>query len=138
MKYSSSGHSGFSLVEISIALGILAFVMLAIVGLMGVGLDSSKSARVETAMVNASRFAISSLQTNAPATLGSSAFWFNYDGVPVTSSNAAHFQCVVLTNKPASSAPRLIGLRLEFRHPLAAPEARRTTNTVYASILATP
>jgi uncharacterized protein (TIGR02598 family) len=132
-----SSHWGFSLVEVSIAMGILAFAVLAVLGLLGVGMNSGRSAQIDTALTLASRFAVSSLQTNHPDLVDGANFWFNIDGLPLSGSNDAHFQCVVRTNAPAESAPRLIGLRLEFRHPLAAPAAGRTTNVFYASTIRT-
>lgn len=132
-----SRRSAFSLVEVSLAMGILAFVVLAILGLLGVGMTSGRSAQTDTALTAATRFAVSSLQTNNPASVAGTSFWFNYDGLPLASSNNAQFQCFVGTNVPVASAPRLVGLRLEFRHPLSAPAASRTTNFVYASTIRT-
>jgi|GEM_PF-7096756 uncharacterized protein (TIGR02598 family) len=130
-------HPGFSLAEVSIAMGILAFVVLAVLGLLGVGMNSGRSAQVDTALTVASRFALSSLQTNNPAAVDGTSFWFSVDGLPLAGSSNAHFQCVVRTNAPAENAPRLIGLRLEFVHPVAAPAAARATNVFYASTILT-
>jgi hypothetical protein len=125
-------------VEVTLAMGILAFVVLAVLGLLGVGMSSGRSAQIDTALTAAARFAVSSLQTNNPALVDGTNFWFSVDGLPLdAAATNAHFQCVVRTNAPASSAPRLVGLRLEFRHPLAAPAAARTTNVVYASTILT-
>lgn len=128
---------GFSLVEISLAMGILAFVVLAVLGLLGVGMSSGRFAQTDTALTAAARFAVSCLQTNNPAAMAGTNFWFSADGLPLTSSNNAHFQCVVATNSPAASAPRLVGLRLEFRHPVSVPAAARATNVIYASTILT-
>lgn len=118
-------------------MGILAFVVLAVLGLLGVGMTSGRFAQTDTALTAATRFAVSSLQTNNPLAIGGTSFWFNYDGLPLDSSNNAYYQCAVSTNAPAADAPRLVGLRLDFRYPLSAPSATRTTNTVYASTIRT-
>lgn len=137
MKRKNGKNAGFSLVEVSIALGILAFVILAVFGLMGVGLSASKSAQVDTALAAASRFAVASLQTNAPGTLNGTTFLFDYDGKSVATTNQAFFQCTVATNSPAANAPRLIGLRLQFQYPVSAPANARFTNSLYASTIQT-
>jgi uncharacterized protein (TIGR02598 family) len=130
-------RSGFSLVEVSLAMGILAFVGLAVLGLLGVGMTSGRFAQTDTALTAATRFAVSSLQTKDPASVAGTNFWFNADGVPLDSADNAHFQCLVGTNAPAPVAPRLIGLRLEFSHPVSVPPAARTTNVIYASTIRT-
>lgn len=121
--------------EITIAMGILAFVLLSIIGLLGVGLNSGRSAQIETAKVAAARFVLTSVQTNDPSALSGSNLWFNYDGMTKAGSSGAYFQCVLRTNSPVASLPGLIGLRMEFSYPLTAPATARTTNTFYASIV---
>ena len=80
-----SHRSGFSLVEVSLAMGILAFVVLAILGLLGVGMTSGRSAQTDTALTAATRFAVSSLQTNNPASVAGTSFWRS----PISSSTAS-------------------------------------------------
>lgn len=49
MKWARKGRRGFSLVEISIALGVAAFCLLAVVGLLQVGLTSEQTTIGKTA-----------------------------------------------------------------------------------------
>lgn len=121
--------AGFSLVEITIAMGILAFVLLSIIGLLGVGLNSGRSAQIETAKVSAARFVLTSVQTNDPGTLSGSNLWFNYDGMTKASSNEAYFQCVLRNEFSGGLSPRVDrtshGIQLSADRPRR-PPARQT------------
>jgi uncharacterized protein (TIGR02598 family) len=52
MNRSRSSRSGFSLVEVTLALGIAAFCMVAVLGLMPVGVQTNRNATSETAATN--------------------------------------------------------------------------------------
>jgi type II secretory pathway pseudopilin PulG len=56
----------FSLVEVTIALGLLAFCLVALIGLLPMALGSVRSARAEAAAVNALRQIASSIRSAVP------------------------------------------------------------------------
>ncbi len=56
---------GFTLVEIVIAIGVIAVAGLALLGLMGVGLGAAREAKEETACGLVARFVFSDLETDA-------------------------------------------------------------------------
>ena len=126
----------FSLAEIVIALGILAFALVAIIGLLNVGLRSSKDAQIDTIKAATTRSILSSIRTNAPASYAGETRWFNFDGSTNANGVDAYFECLIATNAPPPpvSAQRMTGVRIEFRYPLSAPPAGRTTNVFHASI----
>ena len=50
MKKPSSASQGFSLIEVTIALGLVTFVLVALLGLFGVGMKASKQSRDATSL----------------------------------------------------------------------------------------
>lgn len=137
MNSPRSPRPGFSLVEVVLALGILAFSLVAIIGLMDVGLKASRSAQVDTLESGAARSLVSALRTNDLTTFSGTTIWLNYDGTPNASSNGAVYQCVVSTNAPPPgiSSTNMIGLQLAIQYPVSAPPAGRLTRTFHASLL---
>ncbi|CAN5531467.1 hypothetical protein BH09VER1_BH09VER1_23160 [soil metagenome] len=141
MKNASAGLShrsaGFSLVEVALALGIVSFALLAIVGLLGVGLSSGKSAQVDTMQTAAARSLLAAIRTNSPSAVSGATSWLNYDGSTNASASGAYFQCTITTNAPPPGvlAANMVGLRLEFQYPLSAAVANRKTNVFHASIV---
>ena len=130
----------FSLTEIVIALGILSFALVAIIGLLNVGLRSSNDAHVDTIKAATVRSILSSVRTNQQASYSGETRWYKFDGSTNGGATDAYFECVIATNAPPSaiSAQRMVGLRVEFRYPLSAPAQFRTTNVLHASISGTP
>lgn len=97
---------GFSLVEVTIALGLVSFALVSMLGLLPTGLTvlrSSMSQTVEAQILQsvASRAVISSFTNIAASTL-----YFDDEGLPVASSGAAYYTAnLTLTNAafPGSS-----------------------------------
>lgn len=131
-------RSAFSLVEVAIALGLLSFVLLSVIGLLGVGLTSSRSAHLDTIQAAAARQALSIVRTADFDTFSSGTYWFTLDGARLTNSVDAYFECRVtadeVTTAPDDAQPHLRTLHLEFVHPVAAPPQSRTTNTVQTTL----
>ncbi len=70
MKTSSSGiswHGGFSLVEVTLALGIAAFTLLAVFGLMPVGMNATYSSGEQTMAADLATAIASDLQNTPPS-----------------------------------------------------------------------
>lgn len=66
MRRAASSHSrasGFSLVEVTLALGIVTFTLVAIIGLLSVGLDAGRASAEDTAVAGMSRQVLTRLRT---------------------------------------------------------------------------
>jgi len=136
---SKSSRSGFSLIEITLALGVTSFCLLAILGLFSVGFRAGQQARDYTTIAGAASLVMSRVQ--APTT-GSfpfpSTLFFDAHG-QVTNSNAALYVCdITKTTVSESALPAvstnlsLITMRFTWPASLAA-SARKNTNIVYAT-----
>lgn len=131
-------QKAFSLVEVAISLGIISFVLLAIAGLMSVGLDASKSAQTDTILAASSRAILARAATNDFGTFSSNVTWINLDGTTNTSSNNSFYKAVLTVVSNPSGLRSEVStefqlLKLQFMYPAMAPAANQTTNTIYAS-----
>jgi uncharacterized protein (TIGR02598 family) len=104
----SIGRAAFTLVEVVIAVGLVAFVLTAILGLAVIATNETKNADLKarlawitervTSEYQSQRF--STALTNLPATN----YW-DYSGMPVTNTADAYFRCIIsnVTPPPAST-----------------------------------
>ena len=131
---------GFSLIEIMLALGVLSFALVSIIGLLNVGLSASKAAQIDTTKAAVTRSILSSLRTDVSSGYSGGTNWFNFDGSTNVGASGAYFQCVVATNAPPAAIPavNMIAIRIEFQYPLSAASPNRTTNVLNASIVRYP
>lgn len=141
----------FSLVEVVIALGIVSFAVVAIVGMLPMALKTAKDSMFETDATLAAQRVFSELQTgsgtnrtvstgdNSSANVSLSAnstyiLAFKSDGKPIFSANslganpAVDFfaEILVSTNTGVSN---LSQVQVNISHPAAAPPNARTTNS---------
>lgn len=141
---------GFALVEIAIAIGIMAFALVGILSLLSVGMKTGRESTDDTVIATMATAVISQLRATNPssatlASLATTNFYFDGNGGGWTSaagsfgaSNAAsHYECRVeftntFTNTTASTNVRMA--RLTFTYPLAAPATNRQSNIVHASL----
>ncbi len=89
MKIKTAPGSGFSLVEVTLALGVAAISLLAIFGLLPVGLQTNRNAIEQTTAVNLLSAVIADLRATSPTTPRgeaaiSSQFRINIPPNPVT------------------------------------------------------
>ena len=120
------GWSGFSLVEVTIALGIVSFALIPIVGMLPVGLQSVKNANYQSASANAI-VRISAAIRHAASTNNadfSSAYGGRADAIRYVIGGASRidgevFQGLGLDGLPSASDGRLIA-HVEISPPLAA------------------
>jgi len=156
LPHHSGQASAFSLVEITLALGIVAFALLAIFGLLPVAIDSSRESAKDATFSAITERVVGDLRsrgydwlTNASATPAPNTVWpyaFDSDGRPVaTNSPNRAFQCDVVqgvnvnpnslaitTNalpNTVAGAPR-IEFYLQFRYPYNATQANQDVRTV--------
>lgn len=127
---------GFTLVEVTIAMGLVTFVLVALMGLLSVGLGSGREAQVQTLEAMALRQIRAGLQTNTPSGFTGATYYYNYDGSTNASAGGAYLQCQVTVNQPTNSLAvgDFSGVILEFSHPLSGPATNRTTNVFHTSI----
>src|SRR5262249_20906853 len=76
-----SVSSGFSLVEVTLALGIAAFCLLAVFGLMPVGVETTRNATSQTAATNIMAAVVSDLRATPTTTNTSSQFCIRFGTV---------------------------------------------------------
>jgi uncharacterized protein (TIGR02598 family) len=147
-------HTGFSLVEVVIALGIVSFAVLAIVGMMPMALKSAQESMRETDATLIAQRIFAELKTGSganrtltispngiPHPLALSAnstnnLAFTQDGMPqafLASTNSPqdafydfYAQISVLTDTGVDNLSRV---QIDIAAPAAAPAANRTTNS---------
>jgi uncharacterized protein (TIGR02598 family) len=147
-------HTGFSLVEVVIALGIVSFAVLAIVGMMPMALKSAQESMRETDATLIAQRIFAELKTGSganrtltispngiPHPLALSAnstnnLAFTQDGMPqafLASTNSPqdafydfYAQISVFTNTGITNLSRV---QIDIAAPAAAPAANRTTNS---------
>lgn len=128
----------FSLVEVAMAIGIVSFVLLAVAGLMGVGLNASKSAQIDTMQAANSRLLLAMVATNDFDTFTSSTLYINQDGSTNSSIVGASIEATVsVVANPSGVRPEIGNkfkvVKIDFAYPAQAASSNRVTNTVYAS-----
>lgn len=103
-RLSSAAVYGFSLVEITLTLGIVAFVLVSILGLFGVGIESSRRSASDTIVSQIVNQVLSDTRTQdlpAPGT-GSLEFYYNDKGVIVPQQQAA-YKTILSTQEPGTT-----------------------------------
>lgn len=139
-----SCRSGFSLVEITIAIGIVAYALVAIVGLFAVGLKSSRESVIETSLARIVHNVTYQYKgSHAPASGSPMTLRYNYEGEPEGGVPAASFIpyfMVNLTFEDDVSTKGITNVVSEFRQvkieiasPEAAPADKRTKHVLYAA-----
>lgn len=138
MKVPRRDVAGFSLVEVVMALGLFAFCIVAIVGLLGVGLTSTRSVANESTAISLAQsiygawqvqsardepLTVAGLFSNLPplTQASSNSFYFDSSGLQVPVAQGAAVEMIYLVSLeepvPGASAQRL---DLTFRWPAAA------------------
>lgn len=132
-------RSGFSLIEITLALAITSVCLLAILGLMSVGFRAGQQARDYTGIAGAASWIMSKIQ--APTTTNfalPATVYFDAHG-QATNSNSALYACdvtaaTVSENTLPGISTNLSLITMQFTWPASIPAAaRRNTNTIYAT-----
>lgn len=129
---------GFGLVEIAIALGIISFALLSLLGLMAVGLNASKTAREDTVVASLARNVLANLKTLNYAqlsALGSTNFYFTYDGAATNSaSSSAYYECRARILMPSQAMlSRSVDVVLDISKPY---RSAQTNGTTFSSSIA--
>jgi len=154
-RKSGSLPPAFSLVEVVIALGVVSFVLLSMLGLLSTGLQSHRESAEDTNLAFCAETAISLLRSGGFSRAASETayqetnatpdFYFDAagqvqvdsDGKPVKFQNPeSHYACTVTRATPTLDQPtaNLLYLRLKFSWPLAAPSTARQQRVVITSL----
>ena len=124
--FASSGSLGFSLIELAIAMGIVSFVLISLLGLMTVSMGASKRSYEDTTVANLAQIVVSELKTNdySVASAMNADRFFRYDGSPFTNtptpSDPSYYQCHIQAQAhtsialPASARNTNAGFRLRL------------------------
>ena len=82
MRESRASAAGFSLVEVTLALGIAAFCLIAVLGLMPVGVQTNRNATSQTAATNIMAAVIADLRATPKTASTSAQFGITFGSNP--------------------------------------------------------
>jgi uncharacterized protein (TIGR02598 family) len=139
----------FSLVEVVLAIGVVSFAMMAMLGTLPVGLKSSQQSRGQVATANISRqlqgelqqisFNNNSTDTLSVQTLGDSSFYYTLEGTKTDADGAyyvAKFEVNPLTLPGLTvDASRARSVKVTLSYPASAPVENRQ-ESVFSLLLA--
>ena len=146
MKRTSGQGSAFSLVEVVVALGLFSFCVLAIAGLLTVGLGSTRSVVNESSAVNiassvfgawevqelgTAALIVPGLFTNLPVLSKSktSEFFFDSSGVQTDRAEGAALQMTYEADAQGEAPAINTTLTLQFSWPVSAAANAQQTRT---------
>lgn len=121
MRNGPARRGAFSLVEVTIAIGLVGFCLVALFGLFSVGLKTNRQATSDTILASASSIIAAELQAQGTNSISSS-YYFDHLGIPTTNAQSALFVCQVSTNLVPNSEisgvyPHLVRAKLTFTWP---------------------
>lgn len=116
----------FSLVEVTIALGLVSYALLALMGLFTVGLTSSRDSSVETALSQIALHAASKYSSSTNVS-------YNYSGIPSQGTAEDYFAVMVSTNKNAVIANTSSNLRM-LTVSITTPNNPGITNVIQTAV----
>ena len=130
-------NRAFSLVELTLAIGLISFCLMALLGLFEVGMKGGRQAANDTVLAaTASRLAseiIATRKFSFPATR-----YFDVDGESVAQSAALYGCTISSATVPDSQLPgistNLVRVSMVFAWPLSAPASAQTTHTFYVTL----
>jgi len=122
----------FTLVEVALSLGIVAFALTAVVSLLSVSLDADRAARDDTLLAEIARSTVSELRSVPFADAlkrvqEQPTLYFDAEGAAVANAAQAAYECHRTATEDAertgTQGPNLLRVRLEFRWPPGAGSA---------------
>jgi uncharacterized protein (TIGR02598 family) len=128
---------GFSLVEVVIALGIISFAVVALLGLLTVSANSSRFSDEDTVIASIARQVTAELRSTPFATLptGGATWYFDHEARRLGAATGAIYRCQITLTADAdynssSGAPNLYQVRLVFSSALGSnPAVLQTAST---------
>jgi len=126
--------AAFSLVEIVLAIGIVSFALLGMMGLVSVSFQSERSSASDTDLAALSQQVFSSLRSRPFTNLSDTNYFFDADGSLTTNSAGAVYECAVtMAADPSLPAGSFKNARLQFTWPVSA-VTRPNTNVFLGGI----
>ena len=118
-------RTGFSLVEVVLAIGVVAFGIVALLGMLTLSTGLSRNSDQDTMLATMSRQVTSELRNTAFASLPPTGtiLYFDADGTKLTSNKGAIYQCQInltadTSYKSSDSTQNLYQVRLVFASAL--------------------
>lgn len=144
-------HSGFSLIELVVAIGVISFAIVGTFGLVSVAIQTSKDSADDLALSLMTEAAVTMIRSagydqalSAFPTGNSTSFFFDRDGnlsvenTGLPSTNAkpdSIFGCTISIQTTTPNLPKeMMLLQLRFTWPLTAPDANRQARSVLMSL----
>jgi uncharacterized protein (TIGR02598 family) len=122
------------LVEVVIAVGLVAFVLTASLGLVAIAVNETKNADLKARLTWITEQVTSEYQSQrfstALASVPTNLYW-DYSGMPLTNSNGAYFACGVTNVTPPNWSTNMALLQVSITWPYP---QRTSTNVSLISI----
>jgi uncharacterized protein (TIGR02598 family) len=141
MKKFPSPVSGFSLVEVTLALAIVSFGLLALVGLFTLGLNSSRQSGDDTILASSVAKILAGYRANEKSTAGlDTNIFLDAQGEQLDTEAGALYDCHLSTAYPDVSCPvtglsnHIVIASLKCSWPLNAPSVNRKTASFFATL----
>lgn len=111
------------------ALGIVSFVLVALMGLMSVGLNEARRGREDTLLASMTSYRMTSQLGTGYANLTNGTAYFSFDGLETSPANA-YYICKTTVQAPTLSRPELganaLQVKLLFNWPYLPGQPDRT------------
>lgn len=140
---------GFTLIEVLLAVGIIAFCLTAVIGLVGLAINGTRDADVSVRLAGVNRRVVSDIQRQPFSTINGALSssqtvksYYDQRGNPLTdlygtnltaTKGEKYFECEIRNVTPAtgySSNARILGIQIRWPYPNYA-----ETNSSIASVL---
>jgi uncharacterized protein (TIGR02598 family) len=130
MKTRRGNEGGFSLVEVALALGIAAFVLVAIISLCAVSFATGKGTTDDTLVASMSSNVLDDYRRQSFANVQATTVFFNDDGIrlqdasgndlaqPAALSAGAVYECVTTVTADTAMPNNLLHLLMKFTWPV--------------------
>lgn len=130
-----SCQQGFSLVEVVLALGLVSFCLVALLGLFSVGIKTSKQAAEETNLAAMSSQIITELRATTSSTTIALNQTYYFDNLGErTNAAGAYYACLVTSQPDTALSGNLIRGTLVFTWPAQLAVGKRpNTNTFFST-----
>lgn len=127
MNKHAHGSEAFSLVEVALALGVTAFCLIAILGLLPIGLKSDQTAFEETAAIGILSAVAADLRATPPVKTASGQFGIPIPGSPLATAPAPFTLFFTSEGQSTTSLDAASRYRLTLTFPLKSSGAKTAT-----------
>ncbi|MEZ0298525.1 MAG: hypothetical protein ACAI35_18915 [Candidatus Methylacidiphilales bacterium] len=140
MRLKTTAEQAFSLIEVVLAIGILSFMLVALLGLFSVGLGASQRGTNDTTIASIWARIYGELQATNSLKAGTFTVYYDRQGLPGNSATA-HFACRVTSTAVSATqltdvTNNILSTSIEITWPAAVPAPKRpNTNIINAMLL---